>query len=377
MLRPGKLGRSSVAPLHSMGWTLGGFGFLGSFAGLADATDYGLDEAIGALFSVAADGMELEFGLAFGVFADEDGQRATQIVFDECGFVAGFLGVPSVGAERGEVARLAFGAFCSGDEILRFLAGGVGDAVELEPRDGADVCRVDTFADGIRQIELDESRDDPSRDRNVLIARLCRGVVFGGACRGFSRRTRRDGTDEIPVFLFGWSVGTGVFFVGGLHPVGDRAAYDIHRHAAAELIEARFGASGSDAKVGLHFGAAVGLRRDGLRLLKQFGAARPERWLKQNAAVDPADFTAGGADFYVVVAAREDFDVVAVVERVHRFADLGDAAPKRDAALADVAVAERFVLGAKEPSDDGDDDEERDGDEELALHAALPGWRDW
>jgi len=55
---------------------------------------------------------------------------------------------------------------------------------------------------------------------------------------------------------------------------------------------------------------------------------------------------------------------------------LGDAAPERDAALADVAVAERFVFGTEEPGDDADDDEERDRDEELALHAALPGRRD-
>ena len=48
--------------------------------------------------------------------------------------------------------------------------------------------------------------------------------------------------------------------------------------------------------------------------------------------------------------------MVAVVERVNRLADLGDAAPERDGALADVAVAEGFVLGAKKPSDERDDE---------------------
>src|SRR5580698_9760935 len=149
---------------------LGGFGFLGGFAGFADAADHGLDEAVGAFFFVGADGVEFELGIAFGVFAEENGQRAAQIVFDEGGFVASFPGVPGVGAQRGEIAGLAFGAFRSGDEVLWLFAGGIGDAIELKPRDGANIGRIDAFADGIGQIEFDEAGDHPPRDWDVLVA---------------------------------------------------------------------------------------------------------------------------------------------------------------------------------------------------------------
>ena len=146
----------------------------------------------------------------------------------------------------------------------------------------------------------------------------------------------------------------------------------INWDAAAKLIEARLGAAWLHAEIGLYLRASVRLRGDRLGLLEELGAARPERGFEQNSAVDPADFAIGGANFYVVVAAGEDFHVIAVVKGVHGLANLRDAAPERDAALANVAVAQNFVFRAKEPRDDADDDEQRDGDEELALHATLP-----
>jgi len=49
------------------------------------------------------------------------------------------------------------------------------------------------------------------------------------------------------------------------------------------------------------------------------------------------------------------------------------AAPKRDAALADVSVAEVFVLGAKEPGGDSDQAEEGHGDKKLGASWASLG----
>jgi hypothetical protein len=50
------------------------------------------------------------------------------------------------------------------------------------------------------------------------------------------------------------------------------------------------------------------------------------------------------------------------MESVDGLADLRDAAPQRNAALADVSVAKIFVLGAKPPGRDSDEAEEGHGD---------------
>jgi hypothetical protein len=88
---------------------------------------------------------------------------------------------------------------------------------------------------------------------------------------------------------------------------------------------------------------------------------------------DPTDGAADGADFCAVVAAGHDVDAVAVVQGVDRLAHLRDAAPQCGAALADVGLAKIFVLRTKEPSQHGDQAEERHGDEKLALHGRASG----
>src|ERR1700733_1074095 len=93
---------------------LGAVRFWRGFAGFADAADHRLDQAIGAFSLIAVERAEFEFGLAFGVFADSNRQRAAQIVFDVGSLVAILLRIPGVGAQRGEIARLAFWALRSG-----------------------------------------------------------------------------------------------------------------------------------------------------------------------------------------------------------------------------------------------------------------------
>ncbi len=208
---------------------------------------------------------------------------------------------------------------------------------------------------------------DPSRDRNALVAGLSGRVVLGGARRGFSGRPRGDGADEIPVFFFGRGFGAGVFFVGGLHPVGDGAADDLHGNAAAELIEAR-ARCGRAATRRLVCTLVRPWACDGMAcacwssfVLRSRARARAECGRRSSQP------RRSRCEFCVVVAAGDDFNAVAVVERVHRFAHLGDAAPKRDAALADVAVAEGFVFGPQKPGDDANDHEERDRDERAFV----------
>ena len=60
------------------------------------------------------------------------------------------------------------------------------------------------------------------------------------------------------------------------------------------------------------------------------------------------------------------------MERVQRLANLGDAAPESGGAFAYVGFAEHFVLGAEEPGHDDNDEEQGYGNQEFALHAALP-----
>src|SRR5258707_14207471 len=71
------------------------------FAGLADAADYRLRQAIDALFFRAAHLAKAKFGLTFWAFAETDRHLAAEIIFDEGGFVTGALLVPGVDAENG------------------------------------------------------------------------------------------------------------------------------------------------------------------------------------------------------------------------------------------------------------------------------------
>src|SRR6266849_6659098 len=164
--------------LCTFGGTRAGSILLG-FAGLANAADYRLRQAIEALFFRAAYLTKMKFGFAFWSFAETDGHLAAEIIFDERGFVARAPLVPGVDAENGEIAELSLGAARSGDQRLRLVSGGSGDAVQLEPGSGTDVGGGHAFAHGLRQVELDEASHDPAGDGNSLVAGRRGGVGFG------------------------------------------------------------------------------------------------------------------------------------------------------------------------------------------------------
>src|ERR1700676_51103 len=115
------------------------FGFLGSTGTLVlDAADDGLDQSIVPLL-FPAKYPEEEFGFALGVVRDADGKGAAGIIVDEGVLVAEFAAEPGIDTQRGEVARLAFGAARAGGKILRVIAFAIGDAIEFEPGERANV----------------------------------------------------------------------------------------------------------------------------------------------------------------------------------------------------------------------------------------------
>src|SRR5207248_7743682 len=116
--------------------------------------------------------MEVKFGLVFGTLAEADRQLAAELVFDEGGFVAASLCKPGVNAQGGEVTWLTFRPARRSKKVLRLVAGGIWDAVQLKPSEGTNVGGGRAFAHGIRQIQLNEARNDPSRNRDGLIAGL-------------------------------------------------------------------------------------------------------------------------------------------------------------------------------------------------------------
>src|SRR5216683_203906 len=339
--------------LRTFGGARAGSFFIG-FAGFADAADHGLRQAVDALFFRAAHLTKTKFGLAFQSLVEADRHLATQIIFDEGGFVARTPGVPRVDAENRKIAGLSFGAARSGDQILRFVSGGSGDAVQLEPGSGADVGGRHAFAHGLRQIKLHKTSHDPAGDRNGLIAGLRGGIGFGAAGRDFARRAGGQAANEEPILLLGCLRFVVLALVADLHPIGDGACDDLDWNSTAELIEARLRASGPDTKIGLHFGAAARLHGHGFGDVEELDAALPESGFEEQPGVDPADSAAAGAYFYAVVAAAHDVDAVAVMQGVDGRAHLCDAAPQRGAALADVGFAEIFMLGAKKPSQHDD-----------------------
>ncbi len=298
-------------------------------------------QAIGAFFFVVVHQVKAKFWIAFGAFADLDGEGAAEIVFDIGGFIAGFPGIPSINAERGEIAGLAFRAVSAGNEILRVVALGISDAVEFEPGEGAHVGGVGAFSNSIGDIEGDESGNDPAGDGNGLIAGLRCGGNGRIAHDAFAGRTSGDTTNEEPIFFPGDIGVFGSFFlVGDLHPIGDGTAEDFKFSATAELVEARFGASRRNAKIGGGFGAAASLDRQDFGLFEELSAALPKFRLHQITAINPSGEAGSGANFYVVVAASEDFDAVAVEKHTKLLAHLSDATPESDAAFADISLAE-------------------------------------
>jgi len=129
----------------------GGFLFGGRF--FADAADYGLVEVIGALFPGAIHKVEAKFRLTLGALADLNGEGAAEVIFDISGFIAGFPGVLGENAKRGEIARLSFRAAGAGNQVLRVIAIGISDAIQLEPSQGTHVRGIRAFPDSIRYIK--------------------------------------------------------------------------------------------------------------------------------------------------------------------------------------------------------------------------------
>ena len=130
------------------------------------------------------------------------------------------------------------------------------------------------FAHGIRQIQLNEARNDPSRNRDGLIAGL-RGSGLRGA-RGFSGRARGNAPDQEPIFFLSFQRFAGILFIGGLHPLGYAASHNFDGNIARKLVETRFSASGKHAQIRGHFGAAARLHGHVADLFEQLDAALPE-----------------------------------------------------------------------------------------------------
>src|SRR5208283_2009479 len=122
-------------------------------------------------------------------------------------------------------------------------------------------------------------------------------------------------------------------------------------HAARKLVQARLSAAWQDAQIRGDFRAPASLDRHNASLLEKLFAALPQVRLNQVTAIHPAGETGGRADFDTVVAAGKDFDAVAIEQNAGLLADLSDAAPKSDGAFADVGLAEKFVFGPEEPSE--------------------------
>src|SRR2546429_3683001 len=175
----------------------------------------------------------------------------SQIIFDERGLVSALLDIPRVDAQRREITYLAFRPASRGHKKLWLAARRVAYTIQFKPCHRPDICRIRSFAHGIRQIQLHEPGDHPARDRCGLIAGL-RGVCgFGCASRGFPRRSRRNTTDQKPVLLFCvLRLIRSFFLIRGLHPIRHRAAHNLHRSVSSEFIKAWFGSSRLHPQIG-------------------------------------------------------------------------------------------------------------------------------
>src|SRR5260370_24225830 len=302
--------------LRTFGGTRTGSLLIG-FAEFADAADHGLRQAIDTIFFRAAHLTKTKFGLAFQSLVEADRHLATQIIFDEGGFVARTPGVPRVDAENRKIAGLSFGAARSGDQILRFVSGGSGDAVQLEPGSGADVGGRHAFAHGLRPIKLHKTSHDPAGDGNGLIAGLRGGIGFGAAGRDFARREGGQAANKEPILLLGCLRFVGFALVADLHPIVDGPGDELDWNSTAELIEARLRASGLDTKIGLHFGAAARLHGHGFGDVVELDASLSLGWIEEQPGVDPRDSAAAGAYFYAVVAAGHDVAPVPAIQGCH------------------------------------------------------------
>ena len=316
--------------------------------------------------------VEAEFGLAFVVPDHADRESSAQIIVNKRGFIAGFACVPGINPQRCEIAGLALRPARAGSEVLRVIAFAIGDAIEFEPGERANVGRLSAFTHRVRQVERDKSPYNPAGDGDGLVSWL-RGIGDGRiADYAFTRRTRGDTPDEEPVLFFCFGRLPSFFFVGNLDPIGGGSADDFNRRVAGELVQARLIAAGFDTQVSGNFCTPTPLNRDGRGQLDQLGTALPEFRLHQIVAVHPSNDAGSRANFHIFVAARQYIHVIAIEQHANLFADLGDAAPKRDAALADVGVADGFVLGTKNPGKQRHNAEQRHRDKQLPLHAESP-----
>ncbi len=312
---------------------------------------------------------EAKFGLVLQAAARADGQGSAEVVFDERGFIARSFRVPGINAKGGEIAGLAFRAADSGDKILRLVAGRIGNAVEFEPGERPNIRRRDAFADRIGQVKLDKSSNDPAGYGNRLVTRLRRGSIHG-ARGGLGRRARSKTAHKKPVFLLGsFGLSGGFPLVGYLNPIGNGPADDFERNAPAELVQPRLGTAGLDTKVGGDFGAAARLHGHAANRVEELYAAQPQGRFHEIAVLDPPDGAGSRTNFAVVIPLAEDIHTFAIVQRAERLANLSDAAPHGDAALADERFAKRRVTRPQSPGHKRDQGEKGHSDEKTALHA--------
>src|SRR6266849_581569 len=143
----------------------------GGFLIVAHTPHNGLAELIEALLvSILAHGGEAKLQIATGGLAHADGRVAAEVTFHEGGLVALSPGAPGVNTDHLEVAGLALAAAGPRDQILRLLAGGIGDPVELKPGHYAQRRRGGIVADGAGQLELDKARQHPAGYPSRLVA---------------------------------------------------------------------------------------------------------------------------------------------------------------------------------------------------------------
>src|SRR5438132_3968533 len=113
----------------------------GSFIRFADAANNRLDQMIDAFFFFSVHQAEANLRCVLRPFADANGQLSAQIILDEGGLVPALLYVPGVNAQGREVAGLAFRTARGGQKVLRLVTRRVTDAIQLEPRERADIRR--------------------------------------------------------------------------------------------------------------------------------------------------------------------------------------------------------------------------------------------
>src|SRR5260370_32866430 len=210
-------------------------------------------------------------------------------MFDKRGFIAPLPSVPSVDAQRIEIALLPLGTPGTGHEVLRLVARRIASAVQFEPSQRPNIRCGHSFPYSVRNVKLDEACDDPSGDRDGLITGLRCSRRSRSLRRDFAGRTSSDPSDQEPVFFLRfWRLARGLLLVGDLNPIGNGAPHDLNRGTTDELIEARVVAPGFNAQIGLHLGPAAGLDRQRAHIGEKLCAALPNPRLPKRSSINPA-----------------------------------------------------------------------------------------